>query len=368
LISEVCHTHLFGFAQFYQATIREMGPSSHETSSGAGNRESHETNASMYSTRFSKRKASVISTSEPSSSDTPLTTENTQKTTEGVELMPPPAKKPRSSSTSTQDSALQEPIDPIDQNPPEILVVKVDSPSGSGEDDISPSPIPDRPIRGGHGRGRGRGRGRGGRGARGGSGLTSRGTPAVEFVPSIVKGGRGRGGHRVKKSDNARIQALYHRKHALKLQYRQVALLQRDALKELSQKSLKRLNEDPNYHTSLPEFFEATKAIDEKYAEVMQKIEAERLIKEDYLKRKLERSARITCEQHLVSVPSPMPLNISNWFQERMAELVEIYENKVKQRALHILRQAETGKSPDEVPFYYDVSRNYKFTSQANIM
>jgi hypothetical protein len=117
-----------------------------------------------------------------------------------------------------------------------------------------------------------------------------------------VKGGRGKGGHRVKKSDNARIQALYHRKHALKLHFKQVASLQRDALEELSLKTLKSLRDDLTYHTHLPEYKETTLALDERYAKVKNRLNAEFHVKEEYLRKMLAMNEDYANRQHEVSI------------------------------------------------------------------
>jgi hypothetical protein len=88
-----------------------------------------------------------------------------------------------------------------------------------------------------------------------------------------VRGGRGRGGGRVKKSDNARIQALYHRKKDLKGQFKQVAAIQKDALSELALKSLESA-EDLEYLRSLPEHEEVTNALLERHKKITTQHEA----------------------------------------------------------------------------------------------
>ena len=118
----------------------------------------------------------------------------------------------------------------------------------------------------------------------------------------MVKGGRGKGGHRVKKSDNARIQALYHRKHALKLHFKQVASLQRDALEDLSLKTLKFLQEDPDYHAHLPEYKETTRALDERYAKVKNRLSSEFQVKEEYFRKMLKMNEDYTNRQHEVRI------------------------------------------------------------------
>lgn len=146
----------------------------------------------------------------------------------------------------------------------DIPTINVEPSNHSDEETAQPEPEPGpepakRGSRGG-GRPRGRGRGRGGRGGRGGAANSARGTPSRDLLQPPVRGGRGRGGGRVKKSDNARIQSLYHRKRDLKGQFKQVAALQKEALSELSLKSLQSL-EDFAYLKSLPEFEETTNAL-----------------------------------------------------------------------------------------------------------
>lgn len=150
---------------------------------------------------------------------------------------------------------------------------------------MSPSPL--KSTRGrGRGRGKPRGGGRGRGAGRGNSGFAPRATPAaVEFV--AFKGSRGKGGHRVKKSENARIQALYHRKHALKHQFKQVAIMQRDALDTLAEKAL-HLAADPNYHKTLPEYTEVTNELNARYSRVVDRLNADLKIRQDYLRRQRE--------------------------------------------------------------------------------
>jgi hypothetical protein len=142
--------------------------------------------------------------------------------------------------------------------------------------------------------------GRGGRGGRGGSGFAARGTPALEFVQAFVKVNRGKGGHRVKKSDNARIQALYHRKHALRHQFKQVAQFQRDALDTLAEKALD-LMTDPNYHKTLPEYQETTKALAARYQRVVDNLETDLKIKQEYLRKQLAMNEDYTRQFYDVS-------------------------------------------------------------------
>jgi hypothetical protein len=150
----------------------------------------------------------------------------------------------------------------------DIPTINVEPSNHSDEEIAQPEPEPEpepakRGSRGG-GRPRGRGRGRGGRGGRGGAVNSARGTPSRDLLQPPVRGGRGRGGGRVKKSDNARIQSLYHRKRDLKGQFKQVAALQKEALAELSLKSLQSL-EDFALFQSLPEFKETTDALTQRF-------------------------------------------------------------------------------------------------------
>jgi hypothetical protein len=151
----------------------------------------------------------------------------------------------------------------------DIPTIKVEASIHSDDEIAQPEREPEPAKRGsrGGGRPRGRGRGRGGRGGRGGAVNSARGTPSRDLLQPPVRGGRGRGGGRVKKSDNARIQALYHRKKDLKGQFKQVAAIQKDALSELALKSLDSI-EDLEYLRSLPEFKEVTNALIERHKKV----------------------------------------------------------------------------------------------------
>ena len=157
----------------------------------------------------------------------------------------------------------------------DIPTIQVDA-SNHSDDETAHHPEPEPAKRGsrGGGRPRGRGRGRGGRGGRGGAANSARGTPSRDLLQPPVRGGRGRGGGRVKKSDNARIQSLYHRKKDLKGQFKQVAAIQRDALSEVSSKSLE-LIEDIDYLRSIPEFEAVTDELIERHKKVMARHEAE---------------------------------------------------------------------------------------------
>jgi hypothetical protein len=205
----------------------------------------------------------------------PYSTRSKRKSDE-LEAISPPAKKLRVS------------VSPPLSSPSSADAAPILSPMESEPLDFEPSP------RGGfRGRGRGRGRSRGRIGRNGRIPVSK-----VETLPGAAlpgKPSRGRGGHRVKKSSNARIQSLYHRKQLLRTQYKQVALLQRAALESLSEKSLLAMTEDPKYHETLPEFKIVTEALAARFAERimllkaqndMQKkyLEQQRLLNEEYTK------------------------------------------------------------------------------------
>lgn len=229
--------------------------------SGSGQPESSEANSSMYGTR-SKRKASDMNGSDiPSSEQKTSPYESQTATPEADDPLAPPAKKSRTS----PDTSPRQTIEPVEQSVngstqeiPGVVIDPPDSTSPSSEEPPQNHTVNAPPARGGFGRARGRGRGRGrwggNRGGRGGSGVGARGTPVAESLPPINRPFRGRGGHRVKKSDNARIQALYHRRAALKHQYKHVAQVQKYALLSLAEKSLEAMKSDPTYHKTLPEY------------------------------------------------------------------------------------------------------------------
>jgi hypothetical protein len=83
-----------------------------------------------------------------------------------------------------------------------------------------------------------------------------------------------------------------------------VASLQREALEELSIKSLKFMADDPKYHTKLPEFNETMQALDERYAKVVSRLETERRVKAAHLKKQLMMNEEYTKKQHEVRNPS----------------------------------------------------------------
>lgn len=156
----------------------------------------------------------------------------------------------------------------------DIPTIKVEASIDSDDETARPEPEPTKRGSRGGGRPRGRGRGRGGRGGRGGASNSARGTPSRDLLQPSIRGGRGRGGGRVKKSDNARIQALYHRKKDLKSQFKQIAAIQKEGLTELANKSLESI-EDLEYLKSLPEFEEVAHALVEQHKKVTSQLEAQ---------------------------------------------------------------------------------------------
>ncbi|CAG8981777.1 hypothetical protein HYALB_00004719 [Hymenoscyphus albidus] len=297
----------------------------HETTSSAsGPQDKGDQNQINYGTR-SKRKATEMSSPGGSSSDQKTSTNSSQSLDiEEADFAGPPAKKSRK--TSETPPKTPEPDSFTELNEFDIPEVKIDGPSSSPEsDDQNPDQVNDAPSgRGGFGRGRGRGRGgRGrGRGGHGGSGIGSRGTPVVES-PVAPKALRGRGGHRVKKSDNARIQALYHRRAALKHQYKQVASWQKSALLVIADKSLDRLKADSHYHESLPEFDEVTQGLKEAYQKRVDKLNAEFFMRKDYLDRQLVQNQEYEEMR----------------FEDHINEIEETTDVKVMQKAIHVCRQ-----------------------------
>jgi len=202
--------------------------------------------------------------------------------------MPPPAKRNRKSSLVAPKTPEEEEINTDTLEVPSVIV---DAPSTTGTDEDEPiqeTPATPKSTRGGF-RGRRGGRGRwgwgyrGARGGRGGSGAGPRSTPATESSPSAPKALRGRGGHRVKKSDNARIQALYHRRAALKHQFKQVAFYQKAALISIAEKALEAAKFDPNYHKNFEEFNTTTHALNDVYKNRRKQLMEEYELKEAYL-------------------------------------------------------------------------------------
>lgn len=277
-----------------------MVPARHETPVGAGLPKVIETKtSSSYGTRSSKRKAGDISTNGASASQK-VSSSPSSKSAEASEPKPPASKKRRSSSNSIQQPVKTPepttPEEPEPQTPPvlsEIPEVAVDAPSGSSADEAAsaspqksvgweePPVLHDEPVipqvvapvtrgrggfRGRGGRGRGRGRGRGGRGA---SALSGRSTPQVASTP-VGKGrggmrGRGRGRGRARNIAAPQFRALYDRRADLKNQYRALATIQKVALSVIADKSLARLESDPKYHQSLPQYEMIQNTLKENY-------------------------------------------------------------------------------------------------------
>lgn len=272
----------------------------HDTSSASGHQDQSDSNHIIYGTR-SKRKVSDMSSPDSSPSDQKTSTNSSQiLDNEEAEFPDPPAKKSKKASSETPPKTPEPEPDMNDFDTPDI---KVASPTDSSSDEQNQDQINDAPSgRGAFGRGRGRGRGgRGrGRGGRGGSGIGSRGTPVAES-PVAPKAMRGRGGHRVKKSDNARIQALYHRRAALKHQYKQVASFQKIALLVLAEKSLDTIKGDAHYHETLPEYTETTQALNDAYQKRIDKLNSEYTLRKDYLQRQLNQNQEYAVMQFMVS-------------------------------------------------------------------
>lgn len=150
------------------------------------------------------------------------------------------------------------------------------------EDTDNPTVLTRSTRRGGY-----RGRGKGGRG-RGGKAVSTRDAPEESEV--IITVGRGRGGFRVKKSENPRIQSLYHRRAALRHQFKAIANLQRACLEALAEKSVQVLKEDPEAHTRVPQFSEVTSGLGEVFDDLMKKTEAKLRIHRAYLAQRKERN------------------------------------------------------------------------------
>jgi len=149
-----------------------------------------------------------------------------------------------------------------------------------------------------------RGRGKGGRG-RGGR-LASARDP-LEESEVILVGGKGRGGFRVKKSENPRIQSLYHRRAALRHQFKIIANLQRAALEAYADKILVELKADPEAHTHVPEFKKVTGGLGEVFDDLLEKTEARHKIYREYLARRKERDEEYIHIAKQVSLSLAMP-------------------------------------------------------------
>ncbi|TVY50349.1 hypothetical protein LCER1_G007655 [Lachnellula cervina] len=318
----------------------ELRRTRHETS-GAGHHESRETRTPTYGTRSSKRKVSEINNPDSSPSGSKTSTQSSQSSLDEVEPMPPPAKRTRKSSLVAPKTPEEEEINPDTLEIPSVIV---DAPSANGTDEDEPiqeSPATPKSLRGGF-RGRRGGRGRwgwgyrGARGGRGGSGVGPRSTPATESSPSAPKGLRGRGGHRVKKSDNARIQALYHRRAALKHQFKQVAFYQKAALVSIAEKALEAAKFDANYHKNFEEYNTTTEALNDIYKNRRKQLNGEFDLKEAYLTGLRDKNKEYARSQ----------------YEAAIEEVEERIEAKIMEKVDHIYRQWANSSSIDETPFY----------------
>ncbi|QSZ30641.1 hypothetical protein DSL72_000199 [Monilinia vaccinii-corymbosi] len=257
-----------------------------------------------YSTR-SKRRSNELEPSSPPS----------KKLRTSLDLPDLPPSSPLSSPSSTSaDAALaQSPMDPEN----------LDIDTGL-------------PLRGGF-RGRGRGRGRirgGGRAAKTGNAKMPISKSGLEMSAGGVAGAktsRGRGGHRVKKSSNARIQSLYHRKQLLKTQYKQVALLQRVALDAISDKSLQEMIENPKYHETLPEFQVVSEQLAARHAERVALLEAQRALQLQYVEKQ-----RVLGEEYTRGV-----------YETRVELIQEKYDLIFKRRLIEEYQQMEMRSGAD---------------------
>ncbi|TVY56912.1 hypothetical protein LSUE1_G009655, partial [Lachnellula suecica] len=316
----------------------ETGPGQHENGRDA--------KTPTYGTRSSKRKVSEFNNPDSSPSGSKTSTNSSQGSFDDVEPepMPPPAKRTRKSSIAAPKTPEEE---EVVQDSLEIPSMIVDAPSPMGTDEEetvqdSPATTP-RAARGGWRGGRGRGRGRwggwgsrGGRGGRGNSNLPSRSTPAAESSPSAPKVSRGRGGHRVKKSDNARIQALYHRRAALKHQYKQVAYFQKVALVSMAEKSLEAAKANPNYHKTFDEFDKTTQALNDLYKKRREQLNEAYELKKAYLYDLEEKNEEYERERYEAAVD----------------EAKEKIEARIMEKVNHVYRQWASGSGIDDTPFY----------------
>ncbi|TVY30085.1 hypothetical protein LHYA1_G002523 [Lachnellula hyalina] len=318
----------------------ELRRTRHETF-GTGHQESRETRTPTYGTRSSKRKVSEINNPDSSPSGSKTSTQSSQSSLDEVEPMPPPAKRNRKSSLVAPKTPEEEEINPDTLEVPSVIV---DAPSTTGTDEDEPiqeTPATPKSTRGGF-RGRRGGRGRwgwgyrGARGGRGGSGAGPRSTPATESSPSAPKALRGRGGHRVKKSDNARIQALYHRRAALKHQFKQVAFYQKAALISIAEKALEAAKFDPNYHKNFEEFNTTTEALNDVYKNRRKQLMEEYELKEAYLIGLRDKNKEYAGSQ----------------YEAAIEEVEERIEAKIMEKVDHIYRQWANSSTVDETPLY----------------
>lgn len=155
-------------------------------------------------------------------------------------------------------------------------------------------------------RGRGRGRGRGGRGGRGGGRIVNgdHTEPSETSIPTVTS--RGRGGYRVKKSENPYIQALYHRRAAIRNQYKAIGNIQRAALEALGEKSIEILQKDFLAHTKLPAFDQTAKKLGEIFDKTITVAEAQLKYKSDFYRRDKENKEEYERQLHHVSLDIPV--------------------------------------------------------------
>ncbi|KAM3065674.1 hypothetical protein ACMFMG_011381 [Clarireedia jacksonii] len=261
---------------------------------------------------------------------------------------------------STRSKRKSDELEAISPPPPKKSRISVSpplsSPSSADAAQVPPSPLESEPphdfeppaSRGGfRGRGRGRGRTRGRVGRMGRvpvskhettTSTTSTTLPAVPGKTST----RGRGGHRVKKSSNARIQSLYHRKQLLRTQYKQVALLQRAALESLAEKSLLAVQEDPKFHEGLPEFGIVVEALAKRFKERKGLLERQYEVQKRYLERQ-----RVLNEEYTRGV-----------YETRVKAIQEKYDLRLKQRAIDEHTQMEMRTGADS-PSLHDNDKSH---------
>lgn len=150
-------------------------------------------------------------------------------------------------------------------------------------------------------RGRGRGRGRGGRGGRGGGRIANGDHPEPSETSNPTVTTRGRGGYRVKKSENPYIQALYHRRAAIRNQYKAIGNIQRAALEALAEKSIETLQKDFLAHTKLPAFDQAAKKLGEIFDSTITVAESQLKYRSEFYRRDKENKEEYERQLHHVS-------------------------------------------------------------------
>ncbi|RFU33234.1 hypothetical protein B7463_g3106, partial [Scytalidium lignicola] len=332
----------------------------HETVNGVGVEAGHEVISSTYSTRSSKRKASQVS------NYTPPGTHNGTSSVNGDEPSTPMVKRRRTRSHTPQSS-----MDPKSSPEEEAIVVQEDpaytdssttenTPAPelqSGEDDATVAVAAPPSYRGrGGGRGRGRGRGRGGRGGgRGGraTAAAATGDGPDDVVGAVLKPTRGKGGHRVKRSDNARIQSLYLRKHNIKTQYRHVLQYQKKALDLIAEKSLDMMLDDPKFHERLPEYFETKNNLDLIYKKKIEQFDRDAKIHRDYLSK-------------LRSIKDAI---MKRQFTDTIEDINDKVESRIKEAIMEVEDNAKARFESDEVASNHgdDMSHIKYFEAEAAV-